>query len=185
MVGEGYVIRVVDDTDRGGGVLDGARSVMLDTFYGDLGCGYVPRWHQDVVDLAGAYLDEPRHHLVVALDDTGEVVGTAAVRAQGPNHPPHAQWLAERYGSPTTAQLFRVYVRAAHRRRGLARAMVASACAAVATTDGYDTIYLHSDVSVPGAEAFWRSVAREVHDGRPDGTRVVHFEIPVERYPMS
>lgn len=49
----------------------------------------------------------------------------------------------------------------------------------MAADGGYHTIYLHSDVSVPGAEAFWLSVAREVHDGRPDGTRVVHFEIPV------
>lgn len=176
---DGYRVRLATDDDRGGAVLDGARSVMLDTFYGELGTGYVPRWHRDVVDLEGAYLDTPRQHLVVALDPDGEVVGTTAVRNQGPNHPPHAPWLVERYSGPSVAQIFRVYVRAAHRRRGLARELVAAAVDAVAADGGYDTIYLHSNVTVPGAEAFWRSLAREVHDGRPDGTSVIHFEIDV------
>ena len=88
---------------------------MLDTFYQVFGHGYVPRWHADVIDPGRAYFDDPRQRLFVAvLDD--EVVGTAAVRADGPKSPPHAPWIAERYPSGTTAQIFRVYVRAEHRR---------------------------------------------------------------------
>ncbi|MDU0289747.1 GNAT family N-acetyltransferase [Saccharothrix longispora] len=161
--------------------LPGARSVMLDTFYREFGHGYRPQWHADVVDLAGTYLETPRHALFVAVAGD-EVVGTTAVRAQGPASPPHPAWLAERYAGGTTAQLFRVYVRAEHRRHGLARALVDAATRFVAGTPGYERIYLHTDTRVPGAEPFWRSVAVEVHDARDGDGRThetVHFEIPL------
>ncbi len=60
-----------------------------------------------------------RHTLLVAEHD-GVVVATAGVRSHGPAHPPNPRWLAERYPCGTTAQLCRVYVDSAHRRRGLA-----------------------------------------------------------------
>lgn len=77
----------------------------------------------------------PRQGLfAAALDD--EVVGTAAVRADGPQSPPHPPRLAERYPSGTTAQTFRGYVRAEHRRNGLAREPDALACEFVVTVPG-------------------------------------------------
>ncbi|MEU9160850.1 GNAT family N-acetyltransferase [Streptomyces sp. NPDC048424] len=159
----------------------GARSVMLDTFYREFAYGYVPAWHSDVVDILGTYLDHPRHALVVAVRD-GEVVGTCAVHSRGPAHPPHPRRLVERYPSGSTAQLLRVYVRPAHRRHGLARAMVRQACAFVAGVPGYERVYLHTNVDIPGAERFWRSLATEVWDARTTGEHggfgTVHFEIP-------
>jgi GNAT superfamily N-acetyltransferase len=161
--------------------LDQARAVMLDTFYHVFGIGYRPEWHHDVIDLAGTYQHPPRHALFVATKG-GEVVGTTAVRASAPASPPHPRALAERFPADTTAQMFRVYVREEHRRQGLARALVDRACRFVADTPGYERIYLHTDTRVPGVEAFWRSVAHEVHDAR-DGDltmfQTVHFEIPL------
>lgn len=173
-----YTVRPATPAD-----IDGARRVMLDTFYKEFGYGYVPRWHHDVVDLKGTYLDDPRHQLLVAVHGR-EVVGTTGVRSHGPNHPPHPRWLAEAYPSGTTAQLVRVYVRPEHRRRGLARALVDAACDAVAETPGYERIYLHTNVNIEGAEPFWRSVAKEVFDARTTGEHgpgfaTVHFEIPL------
>lgn len=170
-----YVVREATRTDAAG-----ARSVMLDTFYLEFGHGYNARWHGDVIDMDTAYFDDPRQALfVAALDD--EVVATTAVRSDGPQSPPHAPWLAERYPSGTTAQIFRVYVRREHRRHGLARELVDMACRFVARTPGYETIYLHTNASVDGAEPFWRSIAKEVHDGRTDPAHSpsVHFEIPI------
>lgn len=163
--------------------VEGARRVMLDTFYREFGYGYVPEWHRDVVDIVDTYLDDPRHLLLVAVRD-GEVVATTGVRSAGPAHPPHPRRLAERYPPGTTAQLVRVYVTAEHRRHGLARTMVRMACHFAATTPGYDSIYLHTNVHVEGAEAFWRSMAKEVFDARTTGEHgpgvgTVHFEIPM------
>ena len=155
---------------------------MLDTFYEEFGYGYVPQWHDDVMDIEGSYLEHPRHALLVAVLD-GTVVGTTAVNSRGPAHPPHPRRLAERYPSGRTAQLLRVYVRPEHRRHGLARAMVRAACAFAAEVPGYDSVYLHTNVDIPGAEAFWRSLATEVFDARTTGEHggfgTVHFEIPL------
>lgn len=173
-----YLVRQATPPD-----LDGARSVMFDTFYLEFGYGYVPQWHADVIDLIGTYLANPRHLLLVALLD-GNVVGTTGLRSGGPAHPPHPRWLAERYPSGSTAQLARVYVRPGHRRRGLARAMVRLACGFAAHTPGYDRVYLHTNAKVEGAEAFWRSAASEVFDARTTGEmgpgcETVHFEISI------
>ncbi|MEU3840384.1 GNAT family N-acetyltransferase [Streptomyces sp. NPDC028635] len=155
---------------------------MLDTVYRDFGTGYVPRWHGDIIDLAGAYLVPPRHTLLVALDAGDGVVATAALDSRGPAHPPNPRPLAERYPSGTTAQLRRVYVRPEHRRRGLARRLVRELLAFAAADGGYRAVYLHTDPSVPGAEAFWRSLGTVVHDEREDthgGNGVLHVELPM------
>ncbi|MEU5001211.1 GNAT family N-acetyltransferase [Streptomyces sp. NPDC021622] len=173
-----YTVRPATAAD-----LEGARRLMLDTFYRDFGYGYTPAWHRDVIDLADTYLHNPRHLLLVALHGD-EVVATTGVRSVGPAHPPHPRWLTERYPSGTTAQIVRVYVRTEHRRHGLARTLVRTACDFAAATPGYDSIYLHTNVHVEGAEAFWRSIAKEVFDARTTGEHgpgvgTVHFEIPM------
>ncbi|WP_407288742.1 GNAT family N-acetyltransferase [Streptomyces sp. BP-8] len=173
-----YTIRPAEPRDTAG-----ARSVMLDTFYREFDYGYVPAWHPDVIDIQGRYLDDPRHQLIVALSGD-EVVATTGLLSRGPAHPPHPRRLAERYPSGSTAQLVRVYVRPEHRRHGLARAMVTMACEFAAATGGYDCVYLHTNVDVPGAQAFWNSIAKEVFDARTTGEHgagfgTVHYEIPL------
>ncbi|MEV7617318.1 GNAT family N-acetyltransferase [Streptomyces sp. NPDC089799] len=176
-----YTVRHARNED-----VTGARSVMLDTFYREFDYGYVPEWHPDVVDLEGTYLLHPRHALVVAVHDDGQVVGTTALTSRGPAHPPHPQSLVARYPSDRTAQLLRVYVRPEHRRHGLARLMVHTACAFAASVPGYERIYLHTNVDIPGAEGFWRSMATEVFDARPTGEHggygTVHFEMPLQAH---
>ena len=162
--------------------LDGARSVMLDTFYRDFGYGYRPDWHHDVIDLAGTYL-VPEHHALFVATKGDEVVATTAVRAAGPKSPPHPRRLAVRYPDETTAQLFRVYVRPEHRRCGLARALVRFAVGFVTGQHRYQALYLHTDTRIDGAEAFWRSLAEPVHDGRDGTCPTVHFEIPLPGRP--
>ncbi|GAA2596836.1 GNAT family N-acetyltransferase [Streptomyces lienomycini] len=164
--------------------VDAARAVMLDTVYRDFGTGYVPRWHGDVIDPAGAYLAPARHTLLVAVDADGEVVATGALDSRGPAHPPNPAHVAERYPSGVTAQLRRVYVRPEHRRRGLARRLVDELLAFAAADGGYRAVYLHTDPAVTGAEPFWRSLAKVVHDEREDaggGQGIVHFDVPMER----
>lgn len=157
---------------------------MLDTVYRDFNTGYVPRWHADIIDPAAAYLVPPRHTLLVALDPADQVVATAALDSRGPAHPPNPRELAERYPCGETAQLRRIYVRPEHRRRGLARRMVDELLAFAAADGGYRSVYLHTDPAVPGAEPFWRSIGKVVHDERETtggASSVVHFEIPMGR----
>ncbi|MER6117060.1 GNAT family N-acetyltransferase [Streptomyces sp. NPDC001743] len=180
--GHGYVVRTAGPADIGG-----ARAVMLDTVYRDLGSGYVPRWHADVIDPEAAYLRPARCTLLVAERD-GEIVATGAVRDRGPQAPPNPHWVADRFPSGSTAQLCRIYVRPEHRRRGLARRMVRELRDFVAGAGGYEAVYLHTDPAVPGAEPFWRSLAREVCDERTlpgGGQGIVHFELPLSGAGLS
>ncbi|MFD1083537.1 GNAT family N-acetyltransferase [Micromonospora andamanensis] len=165
--------------------VDGARGVMLDTFYRDFGYGYRPDWHWDVIDLDGTYLT-PEHHALFVATKGDDVVGTTAVRAAGPKSPPHPRFLTERYPDDTTAQLFRVYVRPEHRRCGLARALVGLAIEFVTRQPRYQALYLHTDARIDGAEPFWRSMATPVHDprdGDEDSYQTVHFEIALPGRP--
>ncbi|GAB3106764.1 GNAT family N-acetyltransferase [Streptomyces calidiresistens] len=176
-----YLVRAAEPED-----VDGARGVMLDTFYREFGYGYVPGWHEDVIDIDGTYLTDPRHLLLVAIDteDPGRtVVGTTGLLSRGPRHPPHPRWIAERYPSGSTAQLVRVYVRAEHRRRGLARVMVEMAAEFAAVRE-YASLYLHTNVNIAGAQPFWEDVAKEIFDARATGEHgpgfaTVHYEIPL------
>lgn len=173
-----YCIRVAGPDD-----LDGARAVMLDTVYHVFGTGYVPRWHADIIDPQPFYLDSPRHTLLVAVDESGEVAATAALDSRGPAHPPNPQWLAERYPSGETAQLRRVYVRPEHRRRGLARRMVGELLEFARKDGGYRAVYLHTYPDSPGASELWRALGKAVCDERDEvpggGNGVVHYEIPL------
>lgn len=165
--------------------LAGAVACMHEVLVRDMG-GYQERWHQDIDDLAATYLHDERAALFVAVqvaeDGTEEVLATTAIRPCVLASPPNPAWLAERYNQPDTCQLVRVWVRPSARRRGLARRLVAEATDWATDIGGYRTVYLHTDASVPGAEAFWRSMPTvEVLDCRPDPYHTVHFEIDVTR----
>ncbi|GLI03608.1 GNAT family N-acetyltransferase [Phytohabitans aurantiacus] len=170
-----------------GADLRGARELVLDVAERDLGYGYTPRWHWDLDRMVETYVDNGRQAMFVAATPS-DVVATAAVRIGGPQSPPHAAWLADRYADRArVAQLLRVATHPEHRRHGLARRLVA-ACLDFARQDGgYRTIYLHTNARVPGAEAFWRSLpVVEVHDARGDADErdprfeTIHFELPLD-----
>jgi SAM-dependent methyltransferase/ribosomal protein S18 acetylase RimI-like enzyme len=175
----GYTIRTAEPRD-----LPGAVASICRVLYEDLGYAYRSDWQYDLDDAQRLYLDDRRHTLFVATDNaTGRIIGTTGVQATGPKSPPHPSWLAERYVSGSTAQLFRVYVQREHRRRGLARALVENARHFIAQTPGYECLYLHTDADAsPGAEAFWRSLDTvEVYDARGRGelSRALHFEMTI------
>jgi len=160
--------------------LDAARGVMRRVLEEDLG-GYRAQWHQDVDDPGTAYLHRPGAALFVARLD-GRAVGTAAVRACVLHAPPNPRWLAERYSRPGVCELRRVWVVREARRLGVAAALTSAAARWAVGPGGYDTVYFHTDTSVPGAEAFWRAMPTEqVHDARPDPWNCVHFVLDVAR----
>ncbi|WP_157432755.1 MULTISPECIES: GNAT family N-acetyltransferase [unclassified Actinoplanes] len=162
----------------GPGDLVEAEAMMREVLEADLG-GYRPQWHRDLDDLEAAYLRSAGCALIVARDPDG-IVGTAGVKPCALASPPNPQWLAHRYSQPDVCQLVRVWVAAGGRRRGVGRAVAERAVAWSVGPGGYRRVYLHTDASVPGAEAFWRSLpTREVCDTRPDPFNTVHFEIDV------
>ncbi len=159
------------------------RAMMIRIFELDFGYGYKPEFHGDVDDMQGTYIDNPRHLLLVAIDDaTGAVAATAGVRSGGLKPQFNHAWLVARYDPERTAQLVRVYVAREYRRHGLARRLVDEAVHFVAATPGYDTLSLHTDPRSPGAEAFWRAMPTQlILDDREGPSGSLHFEMDIPR----
>ncbi|CAN5147870.1 hypothetical protein BH20ACT22_BH20ACT22_12660 [soil metagenome] len=121
--------------------LPGARAFMLRVLEEDFDDGFRLDWHSDIADIdtmTATYLSHSRQALFVAVDQTGCVLATTAVREDGPRCPPHPDWLAARYAGPESAQLMRVWVAREHRQRGIARHLVSTACRWAASA-GYRT----------------------------------------------
>jgi GNAT superfamily N-acetyltransferase len=157
-----------------------ARRVMSRVLEEDLG-GFRERWHADVQDPVTAYVRADRSALFVARV-AGAVVGTAAVRPCALQSPPNPAWLAERFSDPSVCELRRVWVPAEARRQGVAAALLRAAVRWATTAGGFRTVYLHTDTSAPGAEAFWRAMPTlEVHDCRPDPYNCVHFILDIDK----
>lgn len=144
--------------------------------------GYHARWHRDIDDLAGSYLDPPGHALFVAELD-GRFAGITVVKAGGPAGP---AWLAEHYARQRTGQLARVWVAREHRRNGVGRCLVTAAAQWAFGPSGYEVLCLHTDTSSPGALEFWQSFpgSIEVFDSRPDPWDAVHFELDPAHLPV-
>lgn len=154
------------------------RALMIGVIERDYGYGYDPRWHHDLDDLHGYYLDRPRHTLFVAVDDaTGAIVGAVGVRTFAITAPPHPEAVVARYDRERSAELVRVFVHQDYRRRGLARSLIEAARRWVADEGGYDVICFHSEFAIP----FWRALgSTEVFVQRPgSGDGATYFELTV------
>lgn len=135
---------------------------------------YDPRWHADLDDLRGVYLDRDDQALFVAVATDGSVVGTAAARRRMPTVPE----IARRFDPAVSAELGRVVVAPAWRRHGVA-VRLAEAVRAWAHAAGYQTLHLHTAPDNAPALALWRAIANEVpRPGRPPGESL-YFEIPI------
>lgn len=172
----GFAIRAAEPDD-----LSGVRALMIQVFEQDFGYGYKPEYHGDVDDLQGVYLDNPRHTLLVAIDNaSGAIVGTGGVRSGGLKPEFNHAWMVERYDPERTAQLVRVYTAREERGRGVARALVAALLRFVAEEGSYDVVALHTDPRSPGAERFWRAQPTTlILDDRDGPSGSLHFEMAI------
>jgi GNAT superfamily N-acetyltransferase len=161
--------------------IDAVRALMIRTFEEDFGYGYKPEFHTDVDDMQGVYLDNPRHTLLLAVDDTtGALLGTGGVRSGGLKPQFNQPWIVARYDPERTAQLVRVYTAREQRGRGVARAIVAELLRWVARQGSYAVVALHTDPRSPGAERFWRSLPTTlILDDRDGPSGSLHFEMAI------
>jgi len=155
-----------------------AREVMLDTVREDFGDEYDPVVHADIDDMVEWYLAPAGPFMLVAEDETGEIVATAGIRGGALKEglsPPH---LVERYRDGRTGQLVRVYVARSHRRLGIARQLVQAVLDRARREGHYDTIALHTFPHSPGALPFWLSLGSVVVEDDTAGvSRALFMEI--------
>jgi GNAT superfamily N-acetyltransferase len=162
--------------------LEETRALMIRVIEHDYGYNYRSRWHDDVDNPAGFFLEHPRQTLLIAVDDeTGQLVGTAGVRVLRITSPPHPAEILERYDRERTAELTRVFVLPEARRRGIGRALVDAARAWVAEVGGFDLIQFHSRTAVEFRRAMPTTEVLDNRRPRGDGPESgqVYFEMSI------
>jgi len=138
---------------------------------------YDPRWHRDIDDLRGAYLDDPKQALFVAetAEAIPEIVGVAVIRKRMPNVPE----VARRFEPDVSCELGRVAVDPAWRRRGIA-VQLTEAARSWARGHGYRALHLHTETDNTPALALWRSIAVEIPRAEYREGESVYFDLPME-----
>lgn len=159
------------------------REFMLASLKADQGYDYDPQWHWDLDHGLEVYGDNPRHLMLMALED-GQLVGTMGVRTGGPTAPTFPDEFVARYADREhICQVVRASTAVQFRRTGIARRLL-DECIQHAAEQGFTTMYLHSNVHSPGAFGFWINagarLVRDCGESFDDATHhTVHFEIPL------
>jgi hypothetical protein len=90
----------------------------------EYGYGFIPEYHQDIIDLEKYYLHPERNKFFLAINPhTGKIIGTLGIRAYDKDFP----FFKNVYNSQTTASIWRVFVEKSWRRKKVASNLVQTA----------------------------------------------------------
>ena len=138
----------------------------------EYGYGFIPDYHQDIVDMETYYLEPGNNNFFMALHHkTGELIGTIGIRAYDKNFP----LFKNIYTPETTASIWRVFVDKPWRRNGVASALVRCG-EKFCQEKGYMKIYLHTHKNVPGALDFWLSNGYRIVEDSENKLKTVHMD---------
>jgi len=170
---QGLVIREMTRED-----VPAARALMLRVVEEDFEDPHSPVIHADIDDLEGWYIRSDGPFMMVVEDTaTGEIVATGGIRGGALKEGLSPAHLVERYRDGRTGQLVRIYVLRQHRRRHIARELVAAVLERAKAEGHYTTVGLHTYPHSPGALPFWLSMGCELVADDTDGiSRAMFFE---------
>ncbi len=138
----------------------------------EFGYGYVPEWHQDIIDLENYYINPERNNFFVAFNSkTNEIIATIGIRAYDKDFTEFKNI----YSSKSTSSIWRLFVDEKYRRCGLASKMF-SVAETFANQQDYDFIYLHTHRTLNGALEFWTKMGFVITMDAGDELETVHMD---------
>ena len=146
----------------------------------EFGYGYVPEWHQDIVNLEDYYINPERNNFFVAYYETGEIISTIGIRAYDKDFPEFRHL----YSKDTTSSIWRLFVDRRCRRCGLASKMF-NIAESFANKADFDDIYLHTHKTLPGAIEFWTKMGFVVALDSNDELETVHMDKKIQGLDMD
>lgn len=146
----------------------------------EFGYDYVPKWHQDVVNMRDYYINPDRNNFFVAYAETGEIIATIGIRAYDKDFPEFRHL----YSKDTTSSIWRLFVDRRCRRCGLASKMF-SVAENFANRVGYDDIYLHTHKNLEGALEFWTKMGFVVALDANDELETVHMDKQIQELEIN
>ena len=141
----------------------------------EFGHGYVPEWHDDIVNLDEYYINPNMNNFYVAYLETGEIIATIGIRAYDKDFPEFRHL----YSNETTSSIWRLFVDERCRRCGLASKMF-SIAENVANEVTYNDIYLHTHKTLKGALEFWTKMGFVVVLDSNDELETVHMDKKIQ-----
>lgn len=153
------------------GQINNVREFLFGMIKKELGYGYVPKWHQDIMNLEEFYVTPEKNNFFVAYDENGEIVGTIGIRSYDKDFPE----FREKYSEDSTSSIWRLFVDRKCRRCGLASKMF-SVAESFANNVGYSMIYLHTHKTLDGAIEFWKKMGFVVTLDTDNELETVHMD---------
>ena len=137
----------------------------------EFGYGYVPKWHQDIVNMDEYYIEPKRNNFFVAYCENGEIAATIGIRSYDKDFP----YFRHIYSKRSTSSIWRLFVDKRFRRYGLASRMF-NIVENFAYEADYDEIYLHTHKTLDGALEFWTKMGFVVVLDSNDELETVHMD---------
>ena len=137
----------------------------------EFGFDYIPKWHQDIVNMNEYYVDPKRNSFFVAYDESDKIIATIGIRGYDKDFPE----FTDIYSNDTTASIWRLFVDNHYRRCGLASKMF-NIAENFSNQCGYKDIYLHTHKNLDGAVKFWTKMGFIVVLDTKDELKTVHMD---------
>ena len=141
----------------------------------EFGYGYVPEWHQDIVNMESYYIAPEMNNFFVAYNENCEIIATIGIRAYDKDFPEFRGI----YSKNTTSSIWRLFVERKYRRCGLASKMF-SVAETFAKESCYESIYLHTHKTLPGAIEYWTKMGFVVILDSNDELETVHMDKKIQ-----
>jgi len=138
----------------------------------EFGYGYIPKWHQDIMDMVNFYINPKKNNFFIAYDEkTNEILATIGIRSYDKNFPKFKHL----YSNEKTSSIWRLFVDKKYRRCGLASKMF-SIAENFAKNAGFKDIYLHTHKTLDGAIEFWTKMGFVIVLDENNNLQTVHMD---------
>ena len=152
-------------------MIDNVQKFLFSQIKNEFGYGYVPMWHQDIMDMESYYINPERNNFFVAYNENCEIISTIGIRAYDKDFPQFRGI----YSKNITSSIWRLFVDRRYRRCGLASKMF-SVAETFANSCDYENIYLHTHKTLPGAIEYWTKMGFVVVLDSDDELETVHMD---------
>ena len=146
----------------------------------EFGYGYIPEWHQDIVNMEDYYISPDKNDFFIAYDENDKIIASIGIRGYDKNFSEFDQ----DYSKDKTASIWRLFVDEKYRRCGLASKMF-NVAEEFANKKNYESIYLHTHKTLPGAIEFWKKMGFIIFLDENDELKTVHMDKIIHELNMA
>ncbi|WP_409199972.1 GNAT family N-acetyltransferase [Methanobrevibacter sp. DSM 116169] len=137
----------------------------------EYGYGYVPNFHEDIINLKETYIDNNKNNFFIAIDkEKNKIIGSIAIRGYDKDF----KEFEGMFSYNLTSSIWRLFVDNDYRRLGIGRKLVEKV-EIFSKENDYIGIYLHTHKTLKGALDFWTSLKYDILIDTENELKTVHM----------